>query len=661
MEDTKKSKEQLINELNEARKQVKKLKASLTKNEKDNEYVKRWQEAFTLAFNNLPIPLTLTTVDDSKFILVNDAFTRFIGYSKEEIVDHTPMELNLFVNPDEMKSMDESLKTTGFLVNTEIHSRMKSGEICVGLFTAETFELAGTRYLLIFIADITNVKKIEEALRESENKLSVAFRASPHALAIVTMGEGKFIEVNDNVCRLTGYSREEIIGHTVEELQIWGDQVFRARMAKALWEKGRVNNEELEWRTRTGEKITMLMSAEIAEIGGKKCIVASITDITYLKKIEQDLRKSEERFVKAFNSSPGILSITKASDGTFMEINDSFTRVFGFTRAETIGHKSLEMNIWVNPDDRKNMIRQLMENGHVRNEETLHRTKSGDIRTLLFSAESIEFDGEPCVLAMTNDITEYKRMEAEAREAANLRELDRLRTELLANVSHELRTPLAGIKGFATMLIDYEKRLSAQEKHEYLETIDKNTDRMVGLIEQLLEMSRLGSGMLSIKKAPTDIVELCQTVVIEARVRAPAHNFTLDLPPKLPTMNIDNKRIHQVLDNIINNAVKFSNAGTEIKLSVRQVDDNILFSVTDHGIGIPKKDLPNLFQRMFHPTHLQKMGTGGAGLGLSISKGLIEAHGGKIWIESKEGVGTQCYFTLPINGQQESDTVQTKT
>jgi PAS domain S-box-containing protein len=660
MEDLKKSKEQLISELNEARHQIETYAARLEENKKNEEYIKLWRETFYKAFDANPNPLCLINVVNSKFMRINNAFVQFSGYSREEIIGHTHQELNLFVNPDEMKNMDKNLQETGFLVNAEIKSRMKSGEIRTGLFSAETFELAGINYLLLLITDITDVKKMEAFLRESESKFAVAFRASPHALVIVTMGEGRFIEVNDNVCRLTGYSREEIIGHTVEELKIWDDQNFRMRMAKALWEKGRITNEELVWHTRTGQKINMIMSGEITDIGEKKCIVASITDITYLKKMEQDLRKSEERFSKAFHSSPGILSISKASDGTFMEINDRFTHVFGFSRRETIGHKSLEMKLWVNPDDRKSMIHKLMENGHVRNEQYQHRTKSGEIRTLLFSAESIEFDGEPCVLAMTNDITEYKRMEAEAIEATNLREVDRLRTEILANVSHELRTPLAGIKGFATMLLDYDKRLSAKEKREYLETIDKNTDRMVELIEQLLEMSRLGTGMLSIEKAPTDIIELCQMVLIEARVRAPVHNFTLNLPPKLPMMNIDNKRIRQVLDNVLNNAVKYSSPGTEIKLSVRQVDKDMLFSVTDHGVGIPEKELPNLFQRMFHPMHLQKMGTGGTGLGLSISKGLIEAHGGEIWIESKEGVGTDCYFTLPIDGKQENNTGQTK-
>ena len=318
MEDSKKTNEQLISELNEARKQIEILNSRQAEYEKGEGYVKQWRETFYKAFDANPIPLCLVNAVDSKFIQVNDAFTKFTGYSRKEIIGHTYQELNLFINPNEMKNMDKSLQATGLLVNTEINSRMKSGEIRTGLFSAETFELAGIQYLLLIITDITDVKKMEASLRESESKLAIAFRASPHALVIVTMGEGKFIEINDNVCRLTGYSREEIIGHTVDELKIWDDQNFRARIAKTMWEKGRITNEELEWRTRTGEKITMIMSGEITDVGGNKCIVASITDITYLKKIEQDLRKSEERFAKAFNSTPGVLSITKVSDGTFL-------------------------------------------------------------------------------------------------------------------------------------------------------------------------------------------------------------------------------------------------------------------------------------------------------------------------------------------------------
>ena len=219
---------------------------------------------------------------------------------------------------------------------------------------------------------------------------------------------------------------------------------------------------------------------------------------------------------------------------------------------------------------------------------------------------------------------ELRKIEAQAREAEYFKELDKLRTELLANISHELRTPLASIKGFATMLLEYEDRLKKQEKQEYLETIDKNADRLVELIEQLLEMSRLEAGMLSINKKPTNIGRICREAIAEARVRSGVHHFTLDIPSKLPRVNADSRRVRQVLDNTIDNSIKYSDDGTEVNLTLRQKGDELIFTVTDHGTGIPEKDLPRVFNRMFHSP--KKSGVTGVGLGLSICKGLVEAH-----------------------------------
>jgi signal transduction histidine kinase len=246
---------------------------------------------------------------------------------------------------------------------------------------------------------------------------------------------------------------------------------------------------------------------------------------------------------------------------------------------------------------------------------------------------------------------ERKQAEEKVREAETLRELDKLRNELLANISHELRTPLASIKGFTTMLIDYDRKLKRNEKRDYLETIDKNADRLTELIEQLLEMSRLGAGMLTIDRAPTTIQKMCREVIAEAQVRSPTHRFTLDLPRKSPRVNIDARRIRQVLDNLINNSVKHSQAGTEVTVAARRAGGELLFTVTDQGIGIPEKDQSRVFEPMFRSRPRPTSGGGGAGLGLSICKGLVEAHGGRIWIESEEGKGTRCFFTLPLNNR----------
>lgn len=504
------------------------------------------------------------------------------------------------------------------------------------------------RQLEILAAAEVERKKTGAELRQSEEKFYKAFLSSPQMIIITDPETNRYVEISDSYAKTVGYSREELLSHTLDEIPLWVKPEELQKMTHILQTQGKMNNEEFSFRTRSGEIRQWLCSAEMVTIGGRRCTLAVATDITERKRIERALRESEEKFSKAFRASPEIITITRLSDGTYLEANESFTRVYGFTREEVIGHKSTDLRVWAEPGGREKMVRQLKEKGRIRNEEYRFRTKAGEVRTFLFSAEQIEGEGEPCILAVTNDITDYKRMESQALEVANLREVDRLRRELLANVSHELRTPLASIKGFTTMLIDYEKRLKHYEKREYLETIDKNADRLVELIEQLLEMSRLGAGMLSIKKTPTDVIKLCQAVITEARVRSLSHNFVLDLPPRLTKINIDDRRIQQVLDNIIDNAVKYSDSGTEIALSVRKNGPELLFTVTDHGMGIAEKDLPRVFERMFHSSMRQKNGVPGAGLGLSISKGLVEAHGGKIWLESEEGVGTRCFFTLPL-------------
>ncbi|MBN1160768.1 MAG: PAS domain S-box protein [Dehalococcoidales bacterium] len=648
MRDSQKTRKQLISELQEARRQLETLAAAEVERKKAGRDLNQSEDKFYKAFLSSPDMIIISSIKDSKYVDVNDSFVRNTGYSREELIGHTVDEFNLFVSPEEQAHMMRILQKTGSLKNEEYHFRVRSGEIRTWLCSAEIIDLDGDECMIAVATDVTELRKMENALRESESKLAVAFRSSPQAISITTLKEGKFLEANDSLSRMTGYTHDQLIGHTSAELNMWVSETERKRIMKILEKKGRVDNEELEFYTKAGDIQTLLFSAEKITIGGEECIISSSTDVTGLKKIEQALRDSEEKFSIAFRASPQVMSITRLSDGVFKEINESFCRILGFSREEVIGRSSGELGVWVTQKDREDMVNGLKKYGRVSNKEYLYRTKSGDIRTMLWSSDQIELDGEPCVLAVTVDITDYKRIEAQALEAENLKQLDKLRTELLANVSHELRTPLASIKGFATMLIDYGKRLKSGEKREYLETIDKNADRLVELIEQLLEMSRLGVGMFSIRKSPADIFTLCQTVISEASIRSSEHIFKSELPASLPKINIDERRIRQVLDNIIDNAVKYSNPGMEITLSLQKVKNELLFTVTDHGAGIPKKDIPRLFQRMFHSTRGQKFGVPGAGLGLSMCKRLIEAHGGRIWIDSQEGAGTRCYFTLPL-------------
>ncbi|MBF8266112.1 MAG: response regulator [Dehalococcoidia bacterium] len=227
-------------------------------------------------------------------------------------------------------------------------------------------------------------------------------------------------------------------------------------------------------------------------------------------------------------------------------------------------------------------------------------------------------------------------------------ELDKLKTNLLSTVSHELRTPLATIKGYGTLLLDYDRRLKRDEKLEYLTSMVSATDRLTELVDHLLDMSRLEAGLLKLQKRPSSISKLVREAIAEARLRAKTHNIIWDKKGRLPKVNIDGRRIRQVLDNILDNATKYSGERTTVIVKTRVHGSEIHISTSDQGIGIPAEDLKRVFNRMYRVEQRLTAGIRGAGLGLAICKGLVEAHGGRIWVESEQSKGSDFHFTLPV-------------
>jgi signal transduction histidine kinase len=221
-------------------------------------------------------------------------------------------------------------------------------------------------------------------------------------------------------------------------------------------------------------------------------------------------------------------------------------------------------------------------------------------------------------------------------------------SKLLSTVCHELRTPLAIIRGYTTLLLDYDSRLKNGEKREYVESIDKATSRLVELVDHILDVSRLKSGLLKLEKTLISVSKLTREAVAEARLRATRHTIRLEPNNVLPRVRVDAKRIRQVMDNILDNAVKYSAKDTEIIVSVVPQEEELLISVSDQGVGIPASDLERVFERLYRVEHQAMPCSNGIGLGLAICRGLVEAHGGHIWLESAEGKGSTVFFTLPF-------------
>jgi two-component system sensor histidine kinase/response regulator len=233
------------------------------------------------------------------------------------------------------------------------------------------------------------------------------------------------------------------------------------------------------------------------------------------------------------------------------------------------------------------------------------------------------------------------------------READKVKSLLLTTVSHELRTPLATLKGSTSLLIEAHDRIDSKDLVQILQDIEDETDKLTGLISSLLEMSRIEAGVLQIKPQSIDLAQVIQSTVNAARRRINTHELALHIPAELPTCFGDALRIQQILANLLDNAAKYSDPGTTIRVRAVSEDGELVVSVKDQGRGIAKEHLEAIFDRFYqiksshNSANRGDAGRRGIGLGLSICKGLVEAHGGRIWVESVEGVGSTFFFSLP--------------
>jgi len=243
---------------------------------------------------------------------------------------------------------------------------------------------------------------------------------------------------------------------------------------------------------------------------------------------------------------------------------------------------------------------------------------------------------------------ENVRLLQEAAKVEALREVDRLKSELLSTVSHELRTPLASIKGYASSLLREDVVWDDETRREFLQIIDEESDRLSGLIEDLLQMSEIEAGVLRINKQPVRIGRLAQRVVKKLRLQSRDRTITVTGASDVPETMGDPRRLEQVLHNLVMNAIKYSPTGTQVSVRVEKQGNDVVVAVKDQGIGIAPEHLEHVFERFYRVDGALIRETGGSGLGLPICRGLVDAHGGKIWVESQIGQGSTFSFRIPI-------------
>ena len=223
---------------------------------------------------------------------------------------------------------------------------------------------------------------------------------------------------------------------------------------------------------------------------------------------------------------------------------------------------------------------------------------------------------------------------------------DQLRTEVLAILSHELRTPLAAIKGYVTAMLLEEVAWPEEKRREFLQLISEEADNLQTMIAEILDTTRLETGLLQIERQPMRLHHAAREVADEMQQRTTSHHFVLDFPHTLPLIDADPRRIKQVFRNILDNAVKYSPDGGPIIISGRSTADFVQISIRDQGIGMTPEQHSHLFEK-FYRAHSSANGPRGTGLGLAICRLIVEGHGGEIWAQSEEGEGSTFIFTVP--------------
>jgi PAS domain S-box-containing protein len=289
-------------------------------------------------------------------------------------------------------------------------------------------------------------------------------------------------------------------------------------------------------------------------------------------------------------------------------------------------------------------------------EVSLGAAENGRVYELTISPIRDELQRGLGRLFLFHDITARKQTEVERErllqaEAQARREAERaneMRLNFLAMISHELRTPLTSIKGFITTLLATDVTWDAENQHDFLNIANQETDKLTDMIDQLLDLSRIESGVMRVNPQLISLQAVLSAAMPQLVALAREHDLRTVVPDTLPMVQVDRQRIVQVLTNLVGNAAKYSPAHTAITLTAEPAGAYVMVSVSDQGPGIATSDQPDLFQPFRRGSGERVRRIKGVGLGLAICKGLVEAHGGRIWIKEHAGPCTTVCFTLPV-------------
>ncbi len=508
------------------------------------------------------------------------------------------------------------------------------------------------------ITDITQRKIAETALKESEELYRTVAETSPNAITLTDL-DGNIIYINRQGAQMYGWNDPgELLGHHYLILVAPEEYENAERDRKEVLQEGVKRNLEYTCICKDGSSrfVSELSSAVVRDaLGNPRGFISLSQDISQRKQMEEELLQhrqhlqslvqertralllSEEKFSKAFNTSPITMAITTLEEGRFIEVNDSFCRILGFSRREIAGKTSLDIGFWVEKQDRLKLQRLLKNNGRVSNLEIEFQTRNQNVRLGLLSAERLDVGQEQCILSIVTDITERRNIDM------NMARLDRLQLigEMAASIGHEIRNPMTTVRGMLQLLSSDD---AYQEDRELFDLMIEEMDRANSIISEFLSLAK----NKRVELVSVNLATVLSNVLplVQANAIAQDKRVAIQLDP-VPECLLDEKEIRQLILNLSHNGLEAMSAGGTLSLHVFAQDNEIVLAVRDEGQGIPEELLEKIAIPFFSTKEK------GTGLGLSVCYGIANRHNAHIEIKTGPD-GTTFFVRFPCRIYQEA-------
>lgn len=480
----------------------------------------------------------------------------------------------------------------------------------------------------------------EAALRASEEKFKKVFNNSNIAISIVTLEGGRFLEANNAFWELSGLTPQEAIGRTSLELNLWNEPQGRKEFVEELQQKHSLQNIIVEFSSKNRPNKTSVAFYELIHIEDQLCILCMFYDITEQKKAQDSLKNTEARTRAILASIPDMI-FEIAKDGTFLDFMASAEIVPVMSPSQFIGKNIKELFPPAIAQQTMFALERTLAT------EQLHAFEYGlppEKEDQFFEARVSAISPEAAII-MVRDISQRKWIETEREKLINkLEETNGELERFTYTVSHDLKSPLITIKGFLGFLEQDAASGNVVRLKSDVKRIADATDKMQLLLNELLELSRIGR--LANPYQQINFGELAQEIIELLHGRLHEREIRVHIQENLPSVYGDRQRLSEVLQNLIDNAAKFMGDQPMPRIEIGQngqEDDMLVFFVRDNGIGIDPAHQDRIFG-LFNKLDAKSDGTG---VGLALVKRIVEVHGGRIWVKSEAGSGSTFYFTLP--------------